>query len=350
MRVEKTVIGQLNKCYCTAPLHYRGRQHFLVAAEKDDPCLLFDQDGVLQETIWERPGGVMSIVQLPGGDGAFLTTRKFYSPNDSTEARIELVTPRPEGGWEVRTLADLPFVHRFDILTRNGRHYLLACTLKSGHETRDDWSQPGQVFAGELPEDLSVFREGAQLPLTVLKDQMLKNHGYSRYLDGGTETGLAAWEGGVCQFVPPEEAGGAWDIRQLLDEPASDAVLADLDGDGQPELAAISPFHGDRFRIYKQQAGTYRLVYEYGEPMEFLHAMYGGIFCGRPTVIVGHRAGKQELAAFTWDAAGKNYVRRVLDSGRGPANILRLESRGRDVLIAANRETNEIAMYHIEDF
>ena len=48
----------------------------------------------------------------PGSDDIFLATHKFYSPNDSKEAKIILAYPE-DGEWKVRTLAELPFVHRF---------------------------------------------------------------------------------------------------------------------------------------------------------------------------------------------------------------------------------------------
>ena len=41
MKIEKKIVGQLEKCYAIAPLHYKGKDHILVAAEKQDPCLLF---------------------------------------------------------------------------------------------------------------------------------------------------------------------------------------------------------------------------------------------------------------------------------------------------------------------
>lgn len=348
MKVTKKVIARLPKCYSLAALHYQGKDHFLVAAEKVDRCLLFDLDGNLEDTVWEEPGGVMTMVPVPGTDGQFLATHKFYSPNDSKDAKIVVVTPEADGEWQVRTLADLPHVHRFDILERNGVRYLIACTLKSGHEYQDDWSLPGKVYGAVLPDDLGGFDEGHQMELEVLQDQMFKNHGYYRTEEKGTQSALISAENGIFQFIPPENADGPWEITSLLDTAASDAVLIDLDGDGEKELAVLAPFHGDEISVYKKQNGRFCKVYEYEEPAEFTHAIFGGTLGGTPAIVVGHRKGKRNLLAFTWNTDSGSYEVQVIDKGCGSANVMKYHYAGADILISANRETDEVAMYRIE--
>lgn len=347
MKVEKKVIANLTKCYSLAPLHYNGTDHFLVAAEKVDRCLLFDLDGNEEDTVWREPGGVMTMVQVPDTDGVFLATHKFYSPNDSKEAKIVIVTPGETGDWKVRTLVNLPFVHRFDILTRGNVRYLIACTLKSGHAFKEDWSMPGKIYGAVLPEDLSGFDEEHPLKLEVIRDNMLKNHGFYRVEHEDGPAAVISADCGVFQVMPPKALGEKWEITQLLDTAASDAVLLDMDGDGEEELAVLSPFHGDTIRIYKKEAGSFQMVYEYEKPAEFVHAIFGGMICGKPTLVVGHRRAEQNLLAFTWNLEAKAYEVQVIDQGCGSANVLKYMHHGQDILISANRETDEVAMYRM---
>ncbi len=349
MKIEKKVISNLTKCYSIAPLHYQGKDHILVAAEKVDKCLLFDTEGNQEDVVWEEPGGVMTMVQVPGSDGQFLATHKFYSPNDSKEAKIVKVTPIEKGNWEVKTLVDLPFVHRFDILERNGVRYLIACALKSDHEYKDDWRFPGKVFAAVLPEDLSVFDEDHQLELKVIKEGMLKNHGYYRVEDDGVQTGVISCDGGVFQFVPPAQADGEWEIRTLITDAASDAVLVDFDGDGEKELAVIAPFHGDKVRFYKKKDGAFEMVYEFGESRDFLHSIFGGSLCGKPAFVTGHRKAERDLMAFTYNKEKETYEMEYIDRDCGSANVYHYVKDGKDMLVSTNREIDEVALYTITE-
>lgn len=348
MKIGKKVISNLVKCYAIAPLFYRGQKHFLVASEKDERCLLFDLEGNEVDTIWTTPGGVMCMVQVPGSDGQFLSTYQFYSPDDSKEARIVIVTPTNKGNWEVRTLVALPHIHRFDILQKNGVNYLVACTVKSGHDYAGDWSNPGKVYVAELPNDLSTFNQNHQLKLVVLKDQLFRNHGYYRIEKKGNATSLISADNGVFQLSPPERKGEAWDVEKLLNTPASDAVLVDMDGDGEEELAVLSPFHGNQICFYKKQEGQFVKVYEYKKQTDFLHAIYGGNIGGKPIVIIGHREGEKSLIAFSYNPESGTYQTQILDTGCGPANVYKYTREGKEVLIASNREVDEVAMYFLE--
>lgn len=343
--VEKKVIGSLEKCYAMNTLQYQGKSHFLVAAEKVNECRLFDMDGNQEEVVWKEPGGVMTMQQVPGTDGQFLATRKFYSPNDSKEASIVVVTPMGKNDWEVRTLVDLPFVHRFGIIqNKDGKNFLIACCLKSDHEYKEDWRFPGKVFAAELPEDLSGYNDDNQLKMTVIKDNMLKNHGYFPHKEeDGSVSSVVSCDNGVFQFFPPAQAGGEWTIKELTTDAASDALLLDLNGDGVEELCVIAPFHGDTVKIYKQENGKFVLDYTYEEKLEFLHAIFGGIIAGKPAWILGHRKGERYLLAFTFED-GK-YQAQVLDKGCGAANVMHFVHNGKDVIVATNREVDEIAYY-----
>ncbi len=347
MKVEKKVIARLSKCYSIAPLRDRGKDCILVAAEKTERCLLFDRKGKLLDTVWEEPGGAMSMVQVPGKDGQFLATHKFYSPNDSADAEIVTVSHKENGDWEVRTLVKLPHVHRFDIVKRNGTNYLIACTLKSGHKFKDDWSMPGKVYAAALPEDLSRFDGEHPLKMQVIRENMLKNHGYYRITENDTDTCLISADSGVFRFFPPADVNGEWGMEQLLNTPSSDAVLVDFDGDGEMELAVLSPFHGDKITIYKRMEKSFEKVYEYDKPADFTHAIYGGNLGGKQVLIAGHRKGERNLIVFWWDAT-KGYCRELIDKDCGPANVFHYVDGEKDILISANREMDEIAMYTLE--
>ena len=241
MKVEKKVISNLNKCYAMSQLTYKGENCFLVAAEKQDPCYLFTEDGTLLETVWEQPGGVMTMTPVPGGNGAFLATHQFYSPNDSAKAKIVIAEPKAEGGWNIRTLCDAPFVHRFGLLQRGGVTYLIVCCLKSGHEYKNDWRSYGVTYGAVLPEDLSSYNDANQLKLVPIQMGMLKNHGFSLFKQDGYDCAVVGCEQGAFLFTPPAAIGENWEVKQLLNVPCSDAVLMDFDGDGKLSWAPSLP-------------------------------------------------------------------------------------------------------------
>lgn len=341
MNYKKQIIGHLEKCYAISRLDWRGRKCLLVAAEKRDPCYLFSEDGTRLSTVWDGPGGVMTMVPFPGKEGAFLATQQFYSPNDAKSAGL-IYAEDTGTGWRITRVCDLPFVHRFAVLSRNGINYIIACTLKTDHEYKDDWRFPGKVWVGILPEPPELDK----LELTPLREGFLRNHGFTLLPRDGYDGALISCENGIFLFEPPAQKGAEWSVKKLLDVSASDAVGADLDGDGKPELFVISPFHGSQFRIYRLLDGAYREVYEHPAELPFLHAIDSGVLCGRPAVLVGNREGDRSLLAFFW--RGDHYEFEEIDHDCGPANCMIFETQGRSSILAANRECSEIAIYHVE--
>ncbi len=351
MKVKKTVLARLNRCYAAAPLLYRGKRHFVVASETADPCCLFDQDGLLKDTLWSGPGGVMTMVQVPGTDGQLLSTAGFYSPDDSSRAGLVIVTPEETGGWSMRGLVEIPHVHRFDILPRGGVNWLIVCTVKSGQDhPNGDWSYPGKVYTAVLPEDMSTCSEEHPLQLHVLKDGLHRNHGYTRCERDGVAAALVSADEGVWRFTPPETPNGIWQEERLLDSPVSDAVLMDLDGDGLEELCTLSPFHGGDVTVRHLRDGRYVPVWTLDEKAPFSHAICSCVIAGTPVFVTGHRAGKKNLMAISFNREKADYSVTVIDEGRGPANVIHyVNDAGVDVLIAANRESDEVAMYEITE-
>ena len=347
MKAEKKVIGTLNKCYAVSRFRYEGEDHLIVAAEKQDPCYAFTLNGEKRETLWDGPGGVMTLLPYPGAEGILLATQKFYSPNDSADAKI-VWYEKKEGKWQCHVLCDLPFVHRFGIVEKNGCRYLIACTLKSAHAFKNDWTCPGRIWTAPLPEDLHGYDQDHQLQLTPLQSGLYKNHGFAvhSHSDGSTFA-VVGTENGVYLAEPPAEADGEWICECLLETPTSDVLYLDFDGDGERELMVLSPFHGDTLSIYKKKEGSFVKVWEREKKMPFIHAVYGAEMNGRQCAFIGNRQEDMELIMVRYENG--SYQVHVLDQGSGPANCMFYTADGENRILAANRETDEIALYTLRE-
>ena len=341
MEFIKRVISELYHCYSIGELPYGQDRYFLVASEKDAPCYRFDLDGNRCDTVWQGPGGTMSMAPMPEGDGSFLATQKFYCPDDADDAGLVYVYPE-NGGWAMRKVFALPHLHRFDVLKGGEAHYILAATIKTSCQRPDDWSTPGMLYGAELPPRAELM-QCCELKPEPVSVPMFHNHGFCKHVDpDGRESALIGSDSGVMQVFPPERRGGAWRTELLLDRPASDMVSVDLDGDGVEELVVFAPFHGQTLQIYRKTDGAYRCVFE-KDGMGFLHAIWGGMLCGRPAALVGHRDGKRALYLLTWEDG--DYRMTCIDENLGPANAAVIQMRTGQGIVAANCETGTVTLY-----
>jgi hypothetical protein len=131
-----------------------------------------------------------------------------------------------------------------------------------------------------------------------------------------------------------------------MDWPISDIAAIDIDGDGELEFATIEPFHGSHFRVYKRVDGVYRKVYEHPEVSEFYHVVVGTTLAGKPVFVGGCRRGRQQLFyVHALQNAPGVLQAEVIEEGVGPSNVHVMHEPGRDIIVSANREKAEAALY-----
>ncbi|MHB1454706.1 MAG: hypothetical protein ACYCYM_12250 [Saccharofermentanales bacterium] len=346
MKIVKKVLIQQNRCYAAGNIVFNGKAMALLATEGEGACYAFSgKDYEKKRDVWTEPGGTMTFVPLPGTNGEFLSVQKFFRLFQWEEATIVWVRPQEDGTFIVKELFTLPYIHRFDILVAGGKQYFIGCTLATKKETREDWSCPGKVYVAQMPADLDQ-----PIRLTVLMDSLTQNHGYSSVIWEGKAAAMIGAMEGAFIITPPQVQNADWSIEQIMDWPVGDLAAIDIDGDGELEIAAIEPFHGRYFRVYKKTGGSYRLIYEHPETSEFYHVVKDTTLLGKPVFIGGCRRGKQQLFYITPKQGTSLQLESVLiEEGVGPSNIAVIHEETRDVIISANREKGEAALYFVTD-
>lgn len=350
MRIEKQNLSALDQCYSVSVMEHNGAPSVFFASEaRDGACLAWDIPGLKnRQTIWTEPGGCMSMVPIPGRQNEFFAIQRFYRLWNWEGAQLVWVKLTDDGETFMKPMVNLAYLHRFDFLCSEGEVYLIACTVADRKSSLEDWSCPGRVYVAKLPQNLE---DG--LELTTLRDGLYQNHGYARIRWQGREAGLVTCRNGAFVVTPPtgrSQIGQSrdWQVEQLLDIPISDADMIDIDGDGQPEMATIEAFHGDRFRIYKKIDGAWRMVFQHPEIADFYHVVKAGVIAGCPVFVGGGRGGKQQLFLVRQDGPGADFEVVTMDEGSGPSNVAIAGIDGMDMVFAANRQSNYATVYKIK--
>jgi hypothetical protein len=339
MNIQKRFLVSMNRCYAASHIVVGGQNRVLLATEGEGPCIAWGGPAYdSPQTVWDGPGGTMSMVPVPGTDGEFLAVQKFLKMFLWDQAKLVHVQPGPEG-YAVTDLLHLPYIHRFDLLPSGGQLHFIGCTISTHKETKEDWSRPGQVWVGQYqgPEPLRV---------ELLRDGLTQNHGYSRLQRPDGPSSLVTCAQGAFEFTPPRAPGAGWAVHQFMDWPISDIAAIDIDGDGELEFATIEPFHGSWFRVYKRVGGGWERIFEHPEVSEFYHVVVADTLCGEPVFIGGCRRGRQQLFALRARRRAPLELEIVpIDEGVGPSNVHVVHEPGRDLIVAANREKAEGALY-----
>ena len=350
MQYAKKVIASMPKAYAIGMFEGADAKSFVIGVEKDGPIRRFALDGTPMETVTEGPGGVMTIAQVPGRDDQLLATCEFFSPNyGSDTAHIACYTRAADGSWSSTKLCDLPYVHRFGLLTgADGQLWLIACTIKGAcRQIKNDWLTPGAVYVAALDGALEEHDADHQVELTELSGCQLQNHGF--WCASDHSYALVSTAAGVFRYVPPATADSDWSVSCLIVQPTSDICVADFDGDGKNEILTLSAFHGDTLSVWHEGEveDTYAKVWEDPEKRDFLHAIWSGEICGEKCAVIGNRKGGRDL--FRVHYADGSYQLEMIDHDRGPANCWVIKDGDATRIVAANRETDEVALYDVSE-
>lgn len=339
MKIKKIKLDDVKRCYCASNIFMNKENHIIFASE--DPnvvCEMFSgRNFEKKEIIWTKPGGCMSIIPIPNKENEFLAIEEFYLKASPSLAK--LVWGRyGEQGWEIKDVLHLPYLHRFDIYHKNGVNYFVGATIATSKKNKDDWSVPGCIYTGILPEDLSKGIE-----LKILCDDLYRNHGYWHALESGEDVGYFGSDQGVFRVAPPKNKDANWSCKKVMEGHIGEIATIDIDNDGEDEIMTIEEFHGDSIRIYKKKNGTYKEVYHYDHKIDFAHSLVGAKLAGVNTFLAGVR--REDAEIFYVQFIDGEFVSTIIEKGVGPANLCVVNEADRDLIVAANHTKNEAAVY-----
>ena len=341
MQINKVVLDEFFRAYATGYVHIDQELHIIIASEAiDGKCIAYHgAQFEKKKLIWADQGGTMSIVPVPNTNGEFLAVRNFFPGFNGKTAKI--VHVKPEGdGFDVRDYIDIPYLHRFDVITVGDIDYFIGATLCSSKTEREDWTDPGKVFVGILPKDLNQ-----PMTITPIMHNLYHNHGYYVANYEGKHAAYVTSDEGVFVFIPPQHKNGSWETHHIIKTRVSDVAVYDIDGDGQDEILSIEPFHGNVMNLYKRIDGTWQVVYSVDRPIEFAHAIAGTTLRGKKVFVCGIRRLNQELFILQFNHETKAYEIIEIDRNVGPANVVIINEKERDLIVASNNTIHQAAVY-----
>jgi len=320
---------------------------FLAGSEGDHELLHFAPPEYRPRLVARAPGGFISILSMARNARRYAVAATLFKPGfDGAAGEIRIFPLDENAATPGITVAHLAYTHRITMFRHDGGDFLLASTLCAGKSHREDWSLPGGIHLAEVPAD-----PRQPWALRQIVSGLSKNHGMD-FAELGPERRpgwlLSAMEG--LFFLPlPADPRGAWVREAIANTETSDASAYDWDGDGEPEVFSISPFHGEVLALHKRtRQGWRRSVIH--DDLAMGHIVWAGRFLGRAGLLAGSRRGRRELRLYRPAADGTvDRAYEVIDEGIGSTQ-LGVVARGdrAAVLYVAAHGVDEIRRYDIE--
>jgi len=335
--MKKKVILNIESVY-TANAFQVGSEFYVGAGSETLPeVYLYEISSGKSSLVKGCPGGVMSFIPVPGSPDLFFSIMGLFPPFIGAEAGI-FMHRKSGADWTTTKALDLPFAHRCEILNRDGKNYLFAVSVSKHKENPEDWSKPGEIHLIRLEDNFKL-----PLKSEIIDNSITRNHGMLRTKIKGVETLCISGAEGIFYFE--QEVGDKWVIKPLLNKEVSEFSFIDLDGDGQEELVAIEPFHGQTLNIYKRNGTGWEL--KYTDSLSFGHGLSAGYINKEPVIVVGSRRGSFALDRFkVIDLSTGKFSREVIEEDAGPTQTQVFTADGKDYILSANQKKNEVALYY----
>lgn len=334
--ISKQVILDIKNVY-TANAFIKGGRTFVGAGSETEPVVkLYDLASGNIESMKDCPGGMMSLIPVPGHPESLVSVMGLFPPFLGKDAGLFLHQKKDEL-WETSRAMDLPFAHRCEFLPASEKSILIAASVSKFKETPADWSNPGVLYAIKIEGDPSALWDSK-----IIDSSIYRNHGMGRYLIDGEECLCISGVEGI--FSIKLLADGTLGLNPVFQKEVSELTFLDLDGDGQSELITIEPFHGNVLNMYKKVEGSWKL--KFSAPLSFGHGLSSGFFNGDPIVLAGNRRDSLNLEMFTISDFYKGIVNKhIIEEGVGPTQTQVFSFGERDYLLSANQVKNEVALY-----
>ena len=341
MEFDKRKLSDADMGYFITHLNILGQDRIIAAPEANGPVLAFTPPSCEAAVLAAEPGGCMGFAPVPERDDAFLMITRFYPIFKSEAAGIDLfqAVDGLNSPWQGKRIIDLPFVHRICMVSNGIAHFLVAASVCGGKDFQDDWSRPGKTYVAAVPQ----APEGPWNLLPVMEG-IHRNHGMHVGSFAGRSCVYIAGDEGLFALEIPEPGSKEWKARPILKHPISEVYTADLDEDGQDEIAVIEPFHGNAMSVYKNIQGDWLKVYS--AELAFGHGLWAGQLGGEHVVIAGNRAERKDLVCFQVTSTDPFAMKEcVIDAGSGSTNMAVIETPQGKALVTSNPGHKEYALY-----
>ena len=336
--MKKTIITNLPQVYTVDLLYFNDQLFFGIGSEGHYPLYIINIENRNKKIrISDGPGGVMSMVVIPGESKRIVSVMGLYPPFIGDNAAIYLHEEN-NSDWNTKKLFNLPFAHRCQILTVDNVNWLFAASVSVFKNNPEDWSLPGEVYIVSIDNQGNINEKP-----TLFIDNVTRNHGMSKENLLGKEAIYISGKEGIFEITPGNSS--VWDLKQLFDREVSEFIFFDINNDGLIELITIEPFHGDTLNIYEKRGQEWISVYRSG--LIFGHGLSAGIFKGRPSVVVGNRRGDKALNLFYLARSTEEKIKKeVIEEGVAPTQTKIFTYKALDYILSSNQAKGEVALYH----